>query len=114
MKKVDFWANSCLRKKSFKTFELATQVANKKTKVFKTTYRVYNCPICFNFHLTKKSQIKETEYQPIEVKPNNGESVKVFLENGKKTKAVYKNNKFFSKNTGKEITEPILKWKLEK
>lgn len=51
--------NMCLRKKSYKTLEIAQAVANQVLKTRGTKLRAYYCPFCNRYHLTSKENINE-------------------------------------------------------
>ncbi|MCM1260559.1 MAG: hypothetical protein NC222_06350 [Staphylococcus sp.] len=53
IKEIRSWANSCLRKKRYKSMQQAEDIINKISKRRSTKLRVYLCPKCLGYHLTK-------------------------------------------------------------
>lgn len=47
---------SCLRKKMYRSRQIAEQTAKKIKKDRNVTLYVYECPICGYYHLTKKER----------------------------------------------------------
>lgn len=48
----------CLRKKVYRTFDYAQDMAIKLGKRFNLVFEVYMCPLCGNYHLTTKKNKK--------------------------------------------------------
>ena len=57
-KKIAFFATSCIKKKRYKSKQIAQEAINRVHKKRNTKLRIYYCPFCLGWHLTSKAIYK--------------------------------------------------------
>lgn len=54
MLKAEQMYRMCLKKRKYKSEEVAKQIAKQCDEKYGVTHRVYYCPLCGHYHLTTK------------------------------------------------------------